>query len=121
MKAQTTNINEELGQIEYIFSDKTGTLTCNVMEFKKFFSRAGSFNIPAPPVPIMRGPTIRNSVGILQESEHLDRFGFNFNYDASPRKQRANTHIGTKESLLAETRGRFAINQLTSSGNNEQE
>jgi magnesium-transporting ATPase (P-type) len=63
MKAQTTNINEELGQIEYIFSDKTGTLTCNVMEFKKFFSRAGSFNLPAP--PITRGPTIRNSVGIL--------------------------------------------------------
>ena len=33
--ARTSNLNEELGQIKYVFSDKTGTLTRNIMEFKK--------------------------------------------------------------------------------------
>uniref|UniRef100_A0A452TH22 Phospholipid-transporting ATPase n=1 Tax=Ursus maritimus TaxID=29073 RepID=A0A452TH22_URSMA len=34
-KARTTTLNEQLGQIHYVFSDKTGTLTQNIMTFKK--------------------------------------------------------------------------------------
>lgn len=33
--ARTSNLNEELGMVKYVFSDKTGTLTRNVMEFKR--------------------------------------------------------------------------------------
>jgi phospholipid-transporting ATPase len=35
MKVRNMGLNEELGVVSHIFSDKTGTLTCNKMEFKK--------------------------------------------------------------------------------------
>ncbi|PWA36804.1 P-type ATPase, HAD-like domain protein [Artemisia annua] len=35
VEARTSNLNEELGQVELVLTDKTGTLTCNKMEFRK--------------------------------------------------------------------------------------
>ncbi|ETN22192.1 hypothetical protein PPTG_02205 [Phytophthora nicotianae INRA-310] len=41
--ARTSDLNEELGQVHHIFSDKTGTLTCNIMEFRKCFIAGVSY------------------------------------------------------------------------------
>ncbi|KAI9913972.1 hypothetical protein PsorP6_006053 [Peronosclerospora sorghi] len=35
VKVRNMQLNEQLGEISHIFSDKTGTLTCNKMEFRK--------------------------------------------------------------------------------------
>jgi len=43
----TSNLNEELGQVDYIFSDKTGTLTKNHMQFKKM--SIGTFEYGSKP------------------------------------------------------------------------
>lgn len=47
--ARTSNLNEELGQVKYIFSDKTGTLTRNIMEFKKLAVGAEIYSVAETP------------------------------------------------------------------------
>ncbi|KAJ8667378.1 hypothetical protein QAD02_009040, partial [Eretmocerus hayati] len=49
--ARTSNLNEELGMVSYIFTDKTGTLTRNVMEFKRCSIAGKLYDLPLPSSP----------------------------------------------------------------------
>ena len=43
-KAQSSNVLDELGRIEYIMTDKTGTLTCNQMNLKSLMINGQVYN-----------------------------------------------------------------------------
>ncbi|GMM27567.1 hypothetical protein DAMA08_002830 [Martiniozyma asiatica (nom. inval.)] len=76
-------ISDDLGQIEYVFSDKTGTLTQNVMEFKKCVISDKKFGI-----------------SYTTAQEGLDRRNGNINIDN--KRNEMNDLINKEKSLMIE-------------------
>ncbi|CAN9512852.1 unnamed protein product [Ophioblennius macclurei] len=73
-EARTTTLNEELGQIKYVFSDKTGTLTQNIMTFNKCSINGKSY-----------GDVFDYTGQRLEITEHTETVDFSYNRLADPR------------------------------------
>ncbi|XP_075903017.1 phospholipid-transporting ATPase ID-like [Nelusetta ayraudi] len=73
-EARTTTLNEELGQIKYVFSDKTGTLTQNIMTFNKCSINSKSY-----------GDVYDYMGQRLDINERTEKVDFSFNSLADPR------------------------------------
>ncbi|XP_072978047.1 probable phospholipid-transporting ATPase 4 [Typha angustifolia] len=78
-QARTSNLNEELGQVDTILSDKTGTLTCNQMDFLKCSIAGVSYGLVSSEVEMAAakqmaseasGDPDRSSTGQWETSGH---------------------------------------------------
>ncbi|KAI8090920.1 uncharacterized protein B0P05DRAFT_463626 [Gilbertella persicaria] len=71
--ARSSSLIEELGQVEYVFSDKTGTLTCNEMEFRECsISGLCYATVPDPDKRPISDNDPKGQYSFKQLEEHLE-------------------------------------------------
>ncbi|KAK4791374.1 hypothetical protein SAY86_031787 [Trapa natans] len=66
-QARTSNLNEELGQVDTILSDKTGTLTCNQMDFLKCSIAGTAYGLKSSEVEVAAAKQI--AIDLEQEED----------------------------------------------------
>ncbi|XP_010529938.1 PREDICTED: phospholipid-transporting ATPase 1-like [Tarenaya hassleriana] len=59
-QCRSLNINEDLGQVRYVFSDKTGTLTENKMEFRRASIYAKNYGSSLPMVDLIKDHSVQD-------------------------------------------------------------
>ncbi|KAF5752819.1 putative phospholipid-transporting ATPase 5 isoform X2 [Tripterygium wilfordii] len=113
-RARTSNLDEEIGQVEMILSDKTGTLTCNQMEFRKCSIAGASYggDIADIDLTALKRMNIdveayRLSVDECDTSQSLEMFEFSVG-DPNTKK----VILGSKENMDISNTGNSRISDV---------
>ena len=96
-KVQTSTLNEELGQVKYIFSDKTGTLTKNYMNFKRVtigFNQYNKMKEEESPINlievVLKSPKEKNRDEKINKNNTKEKEKGNTNIDESNKDKDSN-------------------------------
>ena len=79
MRVRSSTLNDDLGQVGYIFTDKTGTLTANLMQFRKCLIDGVSYGVGDSAI----GRSVKNkqnsNVEVVVEKQPLRKGIFRYN------------------------------------------